>query len=84
MQCLTCHGRGVIWRPYRDDEGHAVERPEPCPQCGGCGVSHCCDGDQPSARDHEIEQASAYDAQDRALNDIARMGQDCDRQEGEG
>jgi len=50
MQCLTCHGRGVIWRHYRDDEGHAVERPEPCPQCGGCGVS---------ARDHEIEQVTS-------------------------
>lgn len=37
-------------------------------------MDHCCSGDQPSA----------YDEQERALNDLARMGQDCDRQEGEG
>jgi len=57
MICVTCHGRGVIWRLYRDDEGHAVERPEPCPTCGGCGVS---------ARDHEIEQAEGRDQNDPA------------------
>jgi hypothetical protein len=29
MICETCHGQQVF---------------PPCPDCGGCGIGHCCDG----------------------------------------
>jgi hypothetical protein len=29
MICETCHGRQTF---------------PPCPECGGCGIAHCCDG----------------------------------------
>jgi DnaJ-class molecular chaperone len=35
MLCPRCHGTHVVW-----DDG----RPVPCPECGGAGELHCCDG----------------------------------------
>jgi hypothetical protein len=35
MLCDHCHGKGVVRR-----EGG----PEPCAECGGRGVLHCCEG----------------------------------------
>jgi hypothetical protein len=29
MICEACHGQQTY---------------PPCPECGGCGISHCCDG----------------------------------------
>ena len=29
MICEACHGQQAF---------------PPCPECGGCGISHCCDG----------------------------------------
>lgn len=55
MICETCHGNGFTWTRVTAEH----ERPEPCPECGGCGTSHCCDGDQPSARDIVLSQARA-------------------------
>lgn len=72
MICDLCDGQGLTLRPL-GRKGRRLQ-PEPCPRCGGTGMDHCCSGDQPSA----------YDEQERALNDLACMGQDCDRQEGEG
>ena len=35
MRCILCDGSGL-----RPAPGGGV----PCPECGGCGVAHCCDG----------------------------------------
>jgi hypothetical protein len=37
MRCNFCDGSGM--RP----QGAVLL---PCPECGGCGVAHCCDGIQ--------------------------------------
>jgi hypothetical protein len=45
MRCETCHGLG---RLTYDEHPHP--KPQqfgsvfPCPDCGGGGVAHCCDG----------------------------------------
>lgn len=49
MICETCHGQHYVdyWVELR---GSGLEHPhyvlswKPCPDCGGHGVSHCCDG----------------------------------------
>lgn len=55
MICETCHGNGfcsdVAYTQGREYVTHV-----PCPECGGCGVSHCCDGHQPSDRDKETDK----------------------------
>lgn len=53
MICPTCRGFGWIGR---QNTGKPGMQAEPCPECMGSMRAHCCDGDQPSARDHEIEQ----------------------------
>ena len=35
MRCHLCEGSGM--RP-------SPRGLTPCPECGGCGVAHCCDG----------------------------------------
>jgi hypothetical protein len=41
MICETCHGKGAIEeRPGPDQPALLV----PCPDCGGYGIGHCCDG----------------------------------------
>jgi hypothetical protein len=47
--CEECHGeRG--WMEFRGARFYRGDRPParafwcPCPECGGCGVTHCCDG----------------------------------------
>lgn len=47
MICNTCHGNGFLTPTPKTRENQFV----PCPTCGGCGVDHCCEGDQPSPRD---------------------------------
>jgi hypothetical protein len=48
MRCETCQGEGSVsigrdgkigpwWLPD-------AEKVVPCPDCGGCGIAHCCDG----------------------------------------
>jgi DnaJ-class molecular chaperone len=47
MRCKACHGTG--W-----ERAHSVEQteigepdflaPYPCPECGGTGIAHCCEG----------------------------------------
>ena len=36
MLCPWCHGKGVA--------GLEGGRQAPCPECGGCGLVHCCEG----------------------------------------
>jgi hypothetical protein len=38
MICTVCHGAKVIQR----EDG-----PEPCGECGGCGLISCCEGFRP-------------------------------------
>lgn len=35
MLCPTCHGHHVVSTRLGD---------QPCPECGGMGEVHCCDG----------------------------------------
>jgi DnaJ-class molecular chaperone len=53
MICQTCHGNG-----YVAQFGEKLWRLtwKPCPECGGCGETHCCDGHQVSEYDKNIEQ----------------------------
>lgn len=56
MTCTRCYGRREILDPHgpsraqiqdRLDRGDRVEvRLVPCPECGGTGQVHCCDGMQ--------------------------------------
>ncbi len=53
MLCETCRltGRpGFVRAPRRADD-QADEPMIPCPDCGGSGIAHCCDGicEQPGA-----------------------------------
>lgn len=52
MICQTCHGNHYVTRAYSTELGPYYET-QPCPECIG-GVSHCCDGDQPSDREEEF------------------------------
>ena len=54
MICETCHRRGVVWVTFWEPVPGAVgvsarlnARQEPCPDCGGCGHTHCCEGERP-------------------------------------
>lgn len=43
MRCGNCHGTGQV--AGTADERSAVAAIHlPCPECGGCGIAHCCDG----------------------------------------
>jgi hypothetical protein len=56
MRCETCHGRGMVptgdtisTPPEGIRSGNSMIRGSapilgPCPDCGGCGLAHCCDG----------------------------------------
>jgi hypothetical protein len=37
MLCPTCHGRHIV---------NVAGTIRPCPECGGMGEVHCCDGMQ--------------------------------------
>jgi hypothetical protein len=61
MRCETCHGTGTVVAPATlDEEQRGLNDiwagdpyPFPCPDCGGCGVAHCCEGlrEQPEEGD---------------------------------
>jgi hypothetical protein len=40
--CEYCHGKGTVL---------AEGRPQPCAECGGTGVVHCCEGLQAQPED---------------------------------
>ncbi len=45
MRCTECHGRGVFGTINSDGEyGPLFPRALPCPECGGTGHLHCCEG----------------------------------------
>src|SRR5262245_35314988 len=45
MLCERCHGKGVTQTGSACGTARA-----PCPECGACGILHCCEGviEQPS------------------------------------
>jgi hypothetical protein len=58
MICDTCHGKGRVIRDASlavgvmpGDPRYPVSIWEPCPDCGGCGIGHCCDGLRAQADD---------------------------------
>ncbi len=63
MLCVYCHGKGVVGR-----EGG----PEPCAECGGLGVLHCCEGLQ--AQPEEPEAAKPCAKEGRENRGRARIG----------
>jgi hypothetical protein len=52
MLCETCRltGRPGFVRAAKQADDRAEEQMIPCPDCGGSGIAHCCDGicEQPS------------------------------------
>jgi hypothetical protein len=47
MRCESCHGTGQLAAAGDDVLSCAAAGPPlalPCPECGGCGIAHCCDG----------------------------------------
>ena len=58
MICETCHGEGRVMRDSLPVTGVMPGDPEhpppgfsiwqPCPDCGGCGFAHCCEGERPA------------------------------------
>ena len=51
MKCEKCHGIGQ-YRVWDEIDPHGM-RWEPCWDCHGSGITHCCDGlcEQPSGGD---------------------------------
>lgn len=55
MICERCHGDGKIVRLTRFTEtledGITITGTDceisPCPDCGGTGITHCCEGERP-------------------------------------
>lgn len=43
MTCETCGGTGCVLPMTAT---HLILSYYPCPDCGGCGITHCCEGDQ--------------------------------------
>lgn len=49
MRCENCFGWGWVVKTthfFPRDRGVRADR-VPCPDCGGSGVSHCCEGERP-------------------------------------
>lgn len=60
MVCERCHGTGYPAPRYVEVEGEAPrlvrDAQLPCPDCGGCGRLHCCDGlhEQPEEENMDV------------------------------
>lgn len=47
MRCEKCHGTGRIKVTSGcSAAGVIVMTTIPCPECGGCGIAHCCEGER--------------------------------------
>jgi len=44
MICADCHGTGHVSEVYENEQGMGRVRLIPCGECGGSGITHCCDG----------------------------------------
>ena len=63
MICERCHGTGK--RVHRSVGLRCRVKTvslEPCPDCGGCGFTHCCEGDQaqPGEYDREADSFASW------------------------
>lgn len=62
MLCPNCHGRHIIATPQGE---------QPCPECGGMGEIHCCDGLQEQDGFEEIPVCRRRDSFAEPLTVIA-------------
>jgi DnaJ-class molecular chaperone len=48
MICPMCHGKGVENKRSRELPKlyNSMASISVCRECGGCGIVHCCEGDQ--------------------------------------
>ena len=60
MRCQFCDGGKIDWPTLIDGRQHTVKID--CPECGGTGHLHCCEGlrEQPE-KDREDEHADRGD-----------------------
>lgn len=47
MRCKECSGTGRVTVVTTT---HLLLSWQQCPDCGGCGITHCCEGDQSQTR----------------------------------
>lgn len=78
MRCARCHGSGRTPNAAFGDKAAGVW--EPCPDCGGGGVAHCCDGLQVQGGCHgqDVARACGVGAEgrrDRRADCVAATGQ---------
>lgn len=79
--CETCQGAGRVWRDSLPIIGALPGDPQtpppgfslkvPCPECGGSGVAHCCDGLQAKPDD---PHRSRRGRRERARGEKRRIG----------
>lgn len=43
MLCQRCHGKGAVSAAFTKNTPQP-KWDQPCPDCHGLGVTHCCDG----------------------------------------
>ena len=48
MLCVYCHGKGTV---------QAAAGPQPCAECGGSGLLHCCEGLQAQPESGKVNSA---------------------------
>ena len=46
MRCQTCQGTECAVQTPSALELAGFLPPYPCPDCGGSGIAHCCEGDR--------------------------------------
>ena len=55
MICPDCFGKGGWCLDIKPQLLH-LDNWFPCDECGGCGVIHCCEGNQARPCDESLEQ----------------------------
>lgn len=61
MICERCHGEGMVGS---DPSGERTGKLVPCPDCGGCGVAHCCEGERPDCAAKAGGETESLDERD--------------------
>lgn len=59
MICPVCEGHGNLPVVTINSSGRPVVTHRlPCPECGGCGIVHCCEGlqEQPETPDAQCQK----------------------------
>jgi hypothetical protein len=65
MRCERCNGTGIASSPHDPTAG--IWSNYPCPDCGGCGFSHCCEGGRPALEggDEEVSESNLNTGNDK-------------------